>query len=186
MKNINKQELENAIHFISKLSEGIDPISGIKLSEDTVLNNRKYLQAFSYASEFLRLLKSYNKKGKVVYLNQLISHVPATEIQKVVISKTPIPISEFTYNINIIIDSLGMKKIKATQITWWLTEKGYLKEDEEGKTTHKICTNKAVEIGIHTVEKRNEHNKEYYVTLYNDTAQKYILDNFNDILDYCS
>lgn len=182
MKNINKQELEYTIYFISKLSKGIDPISGIKLSEDTALNNKKYLQAFTYADEFLRcLLKSYNKNARSVLLNKPTSHLPASEMQKVVISKIPLSISEFTYNINVIIDSLGMKKIKATQITWWLTEKDYLQEDERGKTPHKVCTNKATEIGIYTAEKRNKYNNLYYVNLYNDVAQKFIIDNINDI-----
>ena len=103
------------------------------------------------------------------------------EAQKIKISNDPISVSELTYNINAVIDNYQMKKLKATQITKWLEYNGYLQSDINEKTFHKICTEKAINIGIYRVKKINSYNETYYVNLYRDIAQKFIIKNINNI-----
>lgn len=182
MRYLDKKELEYTIDFVSKLSKGIDPISSSKLPEDTVLNNRKYLQVFSYTEEALcYLLKNLNNIGPRSYNTKPEFYLSEKEKQRIIISKELLSISQITYNINSIADTSKMKKIKATQITSWLTELGYLQEDPKGETSHKVCTEKATAIGISTVEKKNSYNETYYVTLYGEMAQALIIQNINQI-----
>lgn len=180
MGYLDKKELALAADFMAKLSKGIDPITNTILSDDTVLNNRKYIELFSYTEDVLRYL-IINNIGEWTYNTKPELHLSDIEIQNIKISKEPISVSQIAYNINAVADTSHMKKIKATQITEWLTELGYLQEDIEGKTSHKVCTEKAKEIGIQTIEKVNEYDDKYYVSIYHESAQKFIIDNINEI-----
>ena len=104
------------------------------------------------------------------------------EKSKIDISKEPISISTFTYIINERVDSRKMKKIKAVQITSWLTKKGFLEEIEHSDgRKFKIPTQKAKEIGIISVSQTSESGRVYGVNMYDENAQKYIIDHLDEI-----
>lgn len=180
MKHFNKEELKLAANFFAKLSQGIDPLTNTKLLDDTVLNNRKYLQIFSYTEDALRYLINNNIDGRTFNAKPDF-HLSDLEKREIKISKDPISVSQIAYNINAMVVASLMRKIKATQITSWLTDLGYLQEDQQGKTLHKVSSERATEIGIHTIKKMNKYNKVYYVSIYNENAQKFIIDNINEI-----
>lgn len=180
MGYLDKEELKLVANFLAKLSQGVDPLTNTKLPDDTVLNNRRYVEIFSYTEDVLRYLIT-NNIGGWTYNTKPDFHLSDLEKQKIKISKDPISVSQIAYNINAVADISHMKKIKATQITSWLTEVGYLQEDQEGNTSHKVSTEKATEIGIYTMKKVNKYNNIYYVSMYNENAQKFIIDNINEI-----
>ena len=179
MECIDKKELVRVADFMAKLSQGFDPITNMELPDDTVLNNRKYSENFSYTEDVLRYIAI--NIGRWTFNTKPDFYISDIEIKEIKISKDPISVSQLAYNINAVADTSKMKKIKATQITSWLTDLGYLQQELEGKTSHKVCTEKAKEVGIYTIEKANEKNYLYSVSLYNENAQKFIIDNINEI-----
>ncbi|MEG1994578.1 MAG: hypothetical protein RR048_06665, partial [Oscillospiraceae bacterium] len=104
-------------------------------------------------------------------------------IGKVHISRKPIPISELTKNINVVLEENGSKKIQYKMLTQWLIKNEYLDEITlaDGKTKKEL-TPKSQEIGI-TSEHRTTQFTSYDVILYSSSAQEFILHNLQVIVN---
>ncbi len=164
------------------LADERDPKSGYKV-EDTILKskfNKRILQDAANVIE--ELLKVDFNPYKIDKRKKFTFFLSKAEKEKIEISDVPISISMFTYNINEHIDSHRMKKLKAEQITSWLMNKGYLEkyENEEGKT-FKVLTDKSDSIGITTEKRTSKYGNTYPVNLYNKNAQKFIIENLDEI-----
>lgn len=98
------------------------------------------------------------------------------------LSQKPIPISEFSNNINQTLEKNYFKKISYRMITWWLVKNGYLQviSMPDGKTT-KGLTEKSSEIGI-TSEERSTQYRVYNVILYSRQAQEFVINNLQSII----
>lgn len=173
--------------MMESLARGEDPTSGIIFTDDTILNHRLIKECFLETAEVLKFLyhnldainaiksgKKTSKKMTFVITNEERETIP--------ISSDPISISKFAYLINEKVQHKDMKKLHATQITRWLCRNGYLAivEPEDGEP-YKIATVDGGSVGISTVMKKNSQGIEYATNLYNEAAQKFILDNIVSI-----
>lgn len=168
---------------IKYLSNGIDPLSKIPFPNDTILMSRDNQRTFSQVEEILdRLLRV---EGKIEHIDKRFKcpfFLTKEQIMKVEFSEKPIPISNFAYSINNVVNTAEMKKIQATQITKWLLAKGYLNETEhEDGKIFKVLTDTSSSIGLMSEAKENSIGRKYEVILYNLNAQKFILENINII-----
>lgn len=164
------------------LASGQDPKTGYFV-EDTILNstfNKRILQDAAYVIN--QLLKVNFNPTRIDKRKKLNFYIPPEEREKIEISNEPIPISVFTYKINEHVDNTKMKKIKASQITSWLMKEGYLAEfkTEDGKI-FKILTNKSATVGISAQDRKSEYGRVYKVNLYSEKAQRFILQNLDNI-----
>ena len=183
MGYLDKEKLASLIEFSNKLSMQYDPISNCKITGVTILNNKDVSIQFRYIAQGLTfLLDHYELFNQKHHSTKLMPYLSPDEIKHAEISIEPISISKIAYNINKILNE-DMKKIKATQITEWLLQHGYLQESTEKETSHKVCTDKSVELGITIVQKVNEFGNVYTVNLYNEYAQRFIYEHINDILN---
>ena len=84
--------------------------------------------------------------------------------------------------LNGMVDLNEMKRLPATAVTAWMTEKGFLQlvETPDGRRS-KRPTPQGEQIGLST-EDRQGVNGPYTVILYNNSAQHFIVDNLDDIL----
>lgn len=185
MEKIDVNKIVELGDFVEKLSKGIEPLTNTQFSENNLMGNDRYRKVFFETAKMLKYLINLSEKNMVekkisADINTNLSLIPS-EIDKVIISEEPISVSEIAYNVNNVADKESMKKIKATQITTWLHYRGYLKVDESGKTSHKVCTEKAKEIGISSHIKENSAGQKYLVNLYDVNAQQFIIDNINSI-----
>ena len=168
---------------VKKLWNGFDPETKLKFPEDTVLNssaNRKIFEnIYKILDTFLTSSKYLKKKD--MELPEAF-HITNKQINEFRLSNTPISISRFTYSINTQVSLPNMKKLRATEITSWLLNNGYLKEvkQKNGKLS-KEPTEKSESIGIVLEEKENTHGEKYKVNLYCVKAQKFILSNLNEM-----
>lgn len=169
---------------MDKLAVGIDPTTDVAFSQDTILNDVNLKRAFENTAKLLEFIlcsggEFIKKDSRKKY------EFSITEEQKanIVISNKPIPISTFAYMINDVVDTRYMKKLRATQITTWLMTNGYLEEieHEDGKI-FKVVTDKAKTIGITADPKENSYGRKYEINMYDECAQKFILDNLDYIL----
>ena len=177
-------DLENIIilrTIMKSLSEGVDPTSNIPFPDDTLLNSNLLKKCFGETSEIFSFLeknieainelphkKVKNQKNPFFILQQEINTIP--------ISDSPVTISKFVFHINEICKRDTMRKLKATQITSWLTKQGYLEEIVSSNgDVYKTATKHGQALGITSIKKNNSRGKEYTINFYDKSAQKFIL-----------
>ena len=79
----------------------------------------------------------------------------------------------------------NMKKLKASDVTSWLEQQGYLSEIEyrDGSYCREL-TEKSQEIGLILIEKQNQYGNKYNVILYGRNAQEFIINHLSDICEF--
>ena len=121
------EKMQRANMYISKLANGIDPISDTDLPNDSILNNVRLSRCFFYVSEILRQVienGGIDKKGKKDSRIAFSFTVERRDAFKY--SKEPISISDFVAKLNGLIDSTTMRTITTVTITNWLVDKAFL------------------------------------------------------------
>lgn len=183
MKDKFNEKYISSLHkTIKELSMCIDPTSGISFNEDSILSLPSISKSLKDVAELLELIireKGTNKQEKESF--NLLKNC----IDKLILSEEPISISKFTFMINEVCHSPNMKKLQATAITEWLLKNHYLEFiKQDGHSTNlKKSTKLGCSIGIRFVNKANESGESYHLNLYDKTAQQFILDNMDKILN---
>ena len=91
-------------------------------------------------------------------------------------------ISMLVCKLNEKIDHTAMRKLKATEITLWLSSSGYLKKIEtENNSYFMEVTQKGECLGISRISRKAKNGNTYNVNIYNSNAQKFIIDNLEEI-----
>ena len=167
-------KLKRAKDYMVKLADGIDPIGGERLTNDTVLSNERLSRCFAYVAEMLQKVIDSGGKGLGW---QRPFYITPEEIKRVRLSSQPVPISAFVQAVNEAVGDLGRKNLAHNTVTKWLADQGYLRiiQDDDRKT-HKELTDKSAEIGI-TSEERTGQSGTYTAILYDTKAQQYLLNN---------
>lgn len=181
------EELKQLYEMAKQLGSGKDPSTNLVFSEDTILNSqiiRKYnnkvaeiLYEVIRTSEWAKREQNINLKNRKLefYLNDEAKN-------SFKFSKTPISISALVYSLNGIAE-LYMKKLRATDITSWLLSQGYLEQREmENGNRYKVATSRGNELGIINEQHQNDYGNIYSVNLYDENAQRFVVDNLNSIL----
>lgn len=180
---MNTDEMLMLKENLEMLANEKDPQTGYSV-EDTVLKSSFNKRVLLDAAEIIDLLHKIGlNPAKIDKRKKFLFNIPKEKREKIEISKDPIPISVFTYAINKCIDNKKMKKLKASQITAWLKKQGYLDEfvSDDGKV-FKILTGKSQAIGITAEERKSDYGRVYKVNLYDENAQRFILDHLDDIM----
>lgn len=175
------ETMQRAKMYMDKLAQGIDPITGREISEDSTLNNVRLARCFFYVSEVL---------GKVIANGGIIGAQPrpeafsisAEQIAQVPVSQEPLRVTQLAEIISEAVGNPGMKKLKTTVITDWLLEKGFLEKytDPDGKS-RRVPTKNGLMIGLSAQVRQGQYG-EYQAVFYNADAQQFVLDNLCDML----
>ncbi|OQB23599.1 MAG: hypothetical protein BWY11_01680 [Firmicutes bacterium ADurb.Bin182] len=172
------QKLQRAKTFMDKLAEGLDPVTGEELPNDSVLNNVKLSRCFSYVADVLRRViengGSVGRKGRQLSID-------TEKIKDYAFSDVPIGIIVFLKGVSQAAGSAA--QIPATLVTGWLEEIGLLEKRQkaDGKTA-RVPTSKGLDAGI-LLEERTGLNGAYQAVLYSPKAQKFILDNLGSLVN---
>lgn len=177
------EKMQRAKMYVTKLSEGINPLTGEMIDNDTILKDVRFARCFYYISNILgKVIENGGNIGKKTRNCDLPFSFSDDILNKIEIKEKPITVSEFTKNINKTLEENYIRKITYKMITHYLVENDYLEEIilSDGKTT-KGLTEKSKEIGI-TSEHRETQFKTYDVILYEETAQRFIIKNLETII----
>lgn len=172
------ETMQRAKMYLDKLARGVDPITGQEIGDDSVLNNVRISRCLFYVSGVLDQViangGAIGEKAPFAITREQMSGIP--------ISDQPIRISEFAENINRAAADPSRKKLKATDITNWLLEKGYLWKElgPDGKQ-RRVPTEQGIRCGI-TGQLVQGQNGPYVSVSYNAYAQRMILDHLEEIL----
>jgi len=179
------EKLRHAKNYMDKLAEGIDPISGAALPNDTLLNNISLSRCFYFVSDIL---------GQVIENGGLIAGkarnsallppfaLPDDLREKIEITSSPTMIKSFTDRINGFVDESAMQKLKVTALTTWLVNNGFLCEEIVNEKKRKKPTKAGEELGIYS-EARDGQYGGYLAVLYKESAQRYLISNLDQIIE---
>jgi len=168
---------------IDSLANGIDPASGEVLPKDTVLNNVELSRCFFLVSD---LLRQVSENGGVVGHKQNRTALPPFSLPsdmhgKIEVTAEPAMIRRFTDRINALIDASAMQKLKATALTSWLVESGYLCEEVINDKKRRVPTKQGEELGILSEPREGQYGS-YLAILYSEKAQRLLVGNLDHII----
>lgn len=175
--------INRAKTYIDKLANGVNPLTDEPVSENDIVNNVRISRCFFYISDLLRRFAEGGfpeaaKKGK-----KQPFIITEEQRKRFEFSETPISVSEIARRFNAAVNTEGAVQMRYSGITFWLIESGLLSVDrrEDGREV-KLPTAAGTELGI-SQEVRSGANGSYTVVVYNENAQRYIVDNIDATLE---
>ena len=173
--------MQRAKMYMDKLAQGIDPISGNEIPEDSVLNQVRLAKCFFYVSGVLQQVidnggtvgNKQQKKNSFVVTPQLLSRLAPAE--------HPLRISEFVGMLAAATDDPNTKRPSTTAMTDWLLSKGFMEKvpNAEGKQ-QRVPTEAGRRIGMYTETRQGQYG-EYLAVYYSPEAQRFLLDHLEEI-----
>lgn len=179
-----KQDYEKLIEskrIIQALANGVNPINGEQIREESFLNDPTIIRPLFFLSQYLdKETKSHrttNKKPK--HFN-----ITLDEKNKVILPEGKVGVNEFAYAVNAVIDTTRSKKLNGAAINRKLKLLGILSEGKniEGQTRTMI-NEKSEGYGIESVTKFY-NDREYQQVVFNEAGKKFLLDNIEKIMNY--
>ncbi len=177
--------LQRAKMYIEKLANGIDPITDREAKEDDCINNVRLSRCFFYVANVLG--KVIENGGEVSAPKKKAGTMPFSvteeELKKYEFSDSPIALSEIVRRINAVCEKEGMKKLTYNNLADWLMSVNILEYTTKSDgTTTKYPTEQGKSLGL-TIEKRQSMRGEYMVVVYDRTAQAFIIDNMDAVVE---
>lgn len=174
------ETMQRAKMYMDKLAQGIDPISGLVIPEDSVLNNVRLARCFFYVSGVLGQVIANG--GKVQKAAKGDFYITEEELCRAKPVQEPIRITQFVSMLMEAINDPNRKRMNTTTITGWLIEKGFMskQQDADGKGK-RLPTAMGEQIGMST-KIRQGQNGEYQAVYYSAEAQQFLLDHLQEML----
>ncbi len=178
----NLEMLTRAKTYLEQLANGVDPLSGASLPDDTVLNNVRISRCFFFVADVLQLVIENGGEVKRA-VRQSLSPFTISEEEKarIELSDEPLMISKLCDRINSQIDTEKFNKLKVTAFGKWLVDKGFLNIEIHNDNKYKKATTAGIKIGI-VSEWRTYGDHDYYAVTYKREAQQFLLDNLDEII----
>lgn len=177
------ETMERAKMYMEKLANGIDPINGMPVPEEDVINNVRLSRCFFYVADVLRRVienggvPSQKKERKRPFF------LPVERRGDFAFSVQPMPVSVIVRRINDLSTDAGMTKLPYQVLRDWLIELGLLEEvsADDGTITMRP-TQQGEELGI-ALERRMGQRGTYFVVVYDLHAQHFIMDHLDEIME---
>ena len=180
----NLEMLKRAKQYMEQLANGIDPISGIEIPGDAVLNNVRLSRCFFYVADVLRqTIEAGGKVAKESKPKKLPFHMTEEEKARVALSDEPLYISHFCERLNAEIDTDNVRKCPSSAFGKWLLDKGFLDIETIDGTAHKKASALGESIGI-VARPSTYSTGNAYMHTYNREAQQFLLDNLGEIIAF--
>lgn len=175
--------INRAKTYIDKLANGVNPLTDEPVSENDIVNNVRISRCFFYISDLLRRFAEGGFPEAAKKWKKQPFIITEEQRKRFEFSETPISVSEIARRFNAAVNTEGAVQMRYSGITFWLIESGLLSVDrrEDGREV-KLPTAAGMELGI-SQEVRSGANGSYTVVVYNENAQRYIVDNIDAILE---
>lgn len=188
MSSYDLKRLEIAIQYIRRMSEGKNPVSNRPVPENEVLANVNVHRCLKFIDE---VLTDVHKNGGSVGLVSQRERKPRVPVSQTfpyeILDKYEYrqdqQISYLLRQLEEYLPEGSKMPVQATLITGWLREKGFLEIKAVNDTgrENSVPTGKGQDLGIYD-ERAGVYPNEYYRVFYNENAQRFILQNFRQIL----
>ena len=186
MASYDLKRLEVAIQYIRRMSDGKNPVTNRPAPENEVLNNMNVHRCLKFIDE---VLTDVHKSGGTVGMisqrahKQFVSEIFPYDALAQYRYLQDQQISYFLKQLEEYLPEGQKIPVPATTITLWMRENGYLEKKVLGDTgkENSVPTRKGENLGLY-MEKAGTYPNEYYRVFYNESAQRFIIDNFRRIL----
>ena len=188
--------IERAKMYLKMLCEGVHPVTGSPIPEDSAFLDEKVKRCFSFISETLdeyvelskRVEKLEIEKEKTTVILQKKQEFTITQEQcdEIKLSKSPVTVLAFMKNINSVIDSDSMEKLTSTRVNKWLSSRGLVTTEKVqavvSKTVYKP-SELATKMGIVEEEYVDKKSGELKAQIrLSESAQLFIIENLEEIV----
>ena len=188
--------VERAKMYLQLLSNGVHPVTGQSIPQDSAFVDPKVKRCFSFISEVLdeyvelkakvdQLENDRNKNTIVVAKKQVFS-ITQEQCNSIKLSKEPISVMAFMKNINEVIDVETTEKLSSTRINKWLTNRGLVTSEKVQTVTNKTIykpSDVAVRIGITEESYVDRKSGEVKTQIkLEERAQLFIIENLEEII----
>lgn len=175
---VEREKIEKAKEI--RMANGVDPLTGEVLGEDSFLNNPKIIRCFYYITEVLDNVMN-NAYSYGVKLAHFI--ITPEQISKVALPEGKIGVNEFSKQVNMCIDLSVSKKLTGVELNKRLKKMGVLSEELNPATgkARTITNGNSHIYGFETL-KRDYNGVEYDAIVINDKGKKYLLENIETIM----
>jgi hypothetical protein len=171
--------LEELCKIAKQLSQGIDPITGRVFEEDTIINGKFIKEYNMQVAKLIQNIMNNNDKNNVFYLD--VDYVLSDDqISSFSFTKEELSISALCRQINEA-KSPNIRPIKASAIAEGLYRNGFISQVDT-EIASRTVTEKGKAIGIRSGEREDSSGSRYKVLLYNQNAQRYIVNNINELI----
>lgn len=176
--NQDHERLIESKSIIKALANGVNPINGAKISDDSFLHDPQIIRPLFYLSQYIEKLPTSTIKKK----KPKNFRITQDEKNRIVLPEGKIGINVFAKAVNEVIDENKSKKLTGVAINRRLKDLGILSEEttEDGKT-RTITNDQSEGYGIETV-KRQYNNREYNQVVFNEVGKQFLLDNLERIM----
>ena len=189
--------IERAKMYLKLLGDGVHPVTGDSIPEDSAFMDEKVKRCFSFISQVLdeyveltekvEKLESEKEKTTIVVPKKQDFSITQEQCDNIRLSKEPITVLSFMKNINSVIDSDSMEKLTSTRINKWLSKRGLVTTEKVqtmvSKTVYKP-SDFAMKIGIveeeEVVDKKSGEVKAQIKL--GASAQLFIIENLEEII----
>ena len=178
-----REKLAAAKKYLDDLANGVDPLTGRILPEDSGVNNVRVSRCLFYVSSVLeKVIENGGSVGaRVKKPKTLIFSLSQTEKDAIEITETPVLLADFVERVNANVDLNVMKKVSAKAFTDWMIANGILEEKFIKDKNRKFPTLLGNNLGVITEERQGLYGK-YVAILYTKTAQEFLVDNLDEIV----
>lgn len=173
--------MKRARLYLDKLSNGINPLDDTEIPDGDIVNNVRISRCLFYVSGVLQRTIAREERGGKKGAEKIPFAMTDEERTGFAFSAQPVSASELAKRLNDAAKTKNMKRMTYAYITSWLVETGLLTAVRlsDGKEVRRP-TPDGNNVGI-TEEQRTGQNGAYMVTVYDETAQRFILDHLDDI-----
>ncbi len=176
------QKIQRAKMYVDKLVNGINPLTGFRLSDDETVRDDRVIACFEYISEVLEInIRNWDSENAVKGLEEQLVFMTEEQKLQLRISYGPCTVTNMVNEINRVLEQNGSKKINGIWINDWLESIGMLTKNGFG---NRIASPNGREIGIISELKNGSNYGEYYVNMFSVGAQGFIYENLDRIIDY--
>ena len=188
MSTYDLKRLEVAIQYVRRMVEGRNPVTNRPVPDNEVLTNINVHRCLKFIDE---VLTDVHNSGGSVGMSAQRTRAPKTPVSEAFPYETlqqyrylqDQQISYFMKQLEEYLPEGTKMPVSATTITLWLRENGYLEKkliNDTGKE-NSVPTRKGEDLGLYS-EKAGLYPNEYYRVFYNESAQRFIIENFRKIL----
>ncbi len=192
----NTELVERAKMYLKLLSDGVHPITGAEIPNDSVFMDEKVLKCFDFITDVLdeyvdlkkkvKKLEAEKDKNTVVVYKKQEFNITREQIDSIKLSKEPVTVLSFMKNINAVIDDNTTEKLSSTRINKWLTDRGFFETKKVQAVVNKTVytpSELANKIGISYEDSVDKKTGEVKTQIkLEPSAQLFIIENLEEIV----
>jgi len=180
--DIDIEKIKKARIVLDKMANGISPIDGSRIDEESFLNDPRIIRCLFFVNEILQMTINGELECRNTDRKKLPFVITDEEKTQVVFPEYDIGVNAFSQCVNKVINPHKSKKLSGAELNKQLKKIGILGEEENEQGKKKtIVPEESVKYGIHTVLS-NYNGAEYEKVVFDSNGVNFLLENLEKIM----